>query len=141
MSKMGSHDPFGYLNHKLWSKDRSRIKLPIWPPTIKSKEFPLIIYAQMACHISLERFWQELQIFFKPHLNRRFEQKVMGLQISRSPNFKNFETLDLGVLGQNDIWVQAPWLDIENIIKGKVVASLKCRKLNLGFVTKALVRV
>jgi hypothetical protein len=65
----------------------------------------------------------------------------MGLQISRSPNFKNFETLDLGVLGQNDIWVQAPWLDIENIIKGKVVASLKCRKLNLGFVTKALVRV
>ncbi len=39
----------------------------------------------------------------------------MGLQNCGSPN--------LGVLGQNDIWVQAPWPDIENTIRGKVVAS------------------
>jgi len=49
----------------------------------------------------------------------------MGLQSYRSPNFKNFGTANLGVLGQNDIWVQAPWLGIENIVKGKVVASPK----------------
>jgi len=29
MSKMGSHDPFGYLKHKLWLKEGLRNKLPI----------------------------------------------------------------------------------------------------------------
>jgi len=27
MSEMGSHDPFGYLKHKLWPNERSRVKL------------------------------------------------------------------------------------------------------------------
>ncbi len=29
MSKMGSHDPFGHLKHKLWPKERPRVKLAI----------------------------------------------------------------------------------------------------------------
>jgi hypothetical protein len=29
MSKMGSYDPFGYLKHKLWSKEGPGVKLPI----------------------------------------------------------------------------------------------------------------
>jgi len=29
MSKMGLHDPFEYLKHKLWSKEGPRIKLSI----------------------------------------------------------------------------------------------------------------
>jgi hypothetical protein len=29
MSKMGSHDPFGYLKHKLWPKEGSKVKQPI----------------------------------------------------------------------------------------------------------------
>jgi hypothetical protein len=47
----------------------------------------------------------------------------MGLQSHRSPKFRNFGTFNLGVPRQNDIWMQAPWPSIENIIKGKVVAS------------------
>ncbi len=27
--KMGLHDPFGYLKHKLWPKEGSGVKLPI----------------------------------------------------------------------------------------------------------------
>jgi hypothetical protein len=49
----------------------------------------------------------------------------MGLQSCGSPNFGNFGTHNLGILGQNDIWVQAPWPTIKNTIKGKVVASPK----------------
>jgi hypothetical protein len=30
---MGSHHPFGHLKHKLWSKEKLRIKLTIWLPT------------------------------------------------------------------------------------------------------------
>jgi hypothetical protein len=29
MSKMGSHDPFGHLKHKLWPKERPGVKLAI----------------------------------------------------------------------------------------------------------------
>ncbi len=29
MSKMGSHDPFEHLKHKLWPKERSGVKLAI----------------------------------------------------------------------------------------------------------------
>jgi hypothetical protein len=32
MSEMGSHDPFGHLQHKLWAKERPRVKLVVWLP-------------------------------------------------------------------------------------------------------------
>jgi hypothetical protein len=47
----------------------------------------------------------------------------MGLQSYGSLNFENFGTLNLGILRQNDIWVLALWLGIENTIRRKVVAS------------------
>jgi hypothetical protein len=35
-SKVGSHDPFGQLKHKLWPKEGSGVKFTIWFPTTKS---------------------------------------------------------------------------------------------------------
>jgi hypothetical protein len=78
---------------------------------------------QVMCHILLESFRRVLKLCFRPHLNRRFAQKIIGLQSRGNPNFGNFGTPNLGVSGQNDIWVHASWLDIENTIRGKVVAS------------------
>ncbi len=49
----------------------------------------------------------------------------MGFQSCTNPNFENFETSNLEVLRENDIWVQAPWPGTNNIVKGKVVASPK----------------
>jgi hypothetical protein len=40
MSRMGLHDSFGHLKHKLWPKERLGVKLPIWPLTTKSQESP-----------------------------------------------------------------------------------------------------
>jgi hypothetical protein len=37
ISKMGSHDSFGWLKHKLWAKKGSGVKLAIWLPTTKSR--------------------------------------------------------------------------------------------------------
>jgi hypothetical protein len=79
------------------------------------------------CHISLESSQWGLKIFFGPHLNQRSIQEVMGFQSSRSPNFKNFGIPKLRVSGQNDTWVQTPWLGAKNTIRGKVVASPKSR--------------
>ncbi len=94
----------GYVKHKLWPKEGLGVKLPIWFPTTKNPESPWITCVQVACHISLESSRRRLQLFFILHLNRRSTQKIMGLQSCKSPNFKNFRTPNLGVLGQNDIW-------------------------------------
>jgi len=67
-----------------------------------------------------------IQLCFKPHLNQR-SKKNLGFQSRKSFNFENFGTPNLGVLGQNDIWVHAPWPSTNNTIRGKVVASPKIR--------------
>jgi hypothetical protein len=57
MSKMGLHDPFEYLKHKLWPKEGSGIKVSIWLLTTKSRELPWITYVRVACHIFLGNSW------------------------------------------------------------------------------------
>jgi hypothetical protein len=42
--------------------------------------------------ILLERSRGELQVCFRPHLNWRFEQRVMNFQIPGSPNWDTFRT-------------------------------------------------
>jgi hypothetical protein len=59
---MGSHHPFGHLRHKLWPKERSRVKLTIWFLTIKSWESPWFPCVQVACDILLESSRQGLQV-------------------------------------------------------------------------------
>jgi hypothetical protein len=54
MSEMGSHDPFGHLKHKLWSKERSGVKLTIWLPTTKSWELTQCPCMLVACNTPLE---------------------------------------------------------------------------------------
>jgi hypothetical protein len=114
-------------NTKLWPKERSRVKLTIWLLTTKSWESTWLPYVQVMCHILLESSWQGLQLWFRPHLHRRFLHKVMGPQILGSPNFGNFRTWDfhLGVPKQNAIWMWASWRGTKYTIRGKVVASPK----------------
>ncbi len=47
----------------------------------------------------------------------------MGLQSHGNPNFEIFGSPNLGILGQNDIWVKSPWPSAKNTIREKVVAS------------------
>jgi hypothetical protein len=122
MSKMRSHDPFNYLKYKLWPKERMQVKLPFWLLTIKSTELLWFPCMKVTCHISLESSLWGLQLCLRPHLNRRFTHNVMGLQSCESPNF---ETPNLGVPWQNDIWVLASWPGIKYTIRVKVVASPK----------------
>jgi hypothetical protein len=124
MFKLSLHDPFGFLKHKLWLKERLGIKLPIWLPTIKSRESPQFLCVQVACHILLERFWQGLKLCFRPHFNQRSTHKVMGFKSCESPNlgisrflFESLETkwhLDVGLVARH-----------RKYYKRKVVASPK----------------
>jgi hypothetical protein len=89
MSKMGSHDPFGHLKHKLWPKERPIVKLAIWLLTTKSWESTQFPCVQVTCDISLERSQRKLQLCFEPHLNQRSAHKVIGPQSQGNPNFGN----------------------------------------------------
>jgi hypothetical protein len=47
------------------------------------------------------------------------EKDIMALQNAMSPDFKNIAAPNLGVLGQNDIWMEFPWLITKNTIRGR----------------------
>jgi hypothetical protein len=90
MSKMASHEPFGYLQHKLWSKKGLGVKLLIWLPTTKSQESTQSRYVQVECDTSLESSWEDLQVCFRPHPDRRSELGVMSSQSLGSLNRDSF---------------------------------------------------
>jgi hypothetical protein len=92
MSKMGSHDPFGHLKHKLWPKERSGVKPAIWFPITKSWELTQFPYVQVACDTLLESFRRGLQLRFRLHPNRRSTHKVRALQSCENSNFNAFRT-------------------------------------------------
>jgi len=78
MSKMGSHDPFGHLKHKLWPKKRSGVKLPIWLLTTKSWESTQFPRVQVACDIPLESSRWGLQLFLNLISIRGLNTKLWG---------------------------------------------------------------
>jgi hypothetical protein len=79
------HDPFEHLKHKLWSKERSRVKLPIWLPTTKSQESTRFPRGQATCNIPLKISRQGLQLCFRPHYNRRSAREIIGPQSHGNP--------------------------------------------------------
>jgi hypothetical protein len=89
---MGSHEPFGHMQHKLWQKERSRVKLVIWLLTTKSQESTRSECVQVECNTPLERFWREVQVCLIPYPNWRSEQRVMPSQNCGSPNQDSFDT-------------------------------------------------
>jgi hypothetical protein len=92
MSKMGSHCPFGHWQHKLWPKERPRVKLAVWPPTTKSQGSTRFRCVQVTWDIPLEISQQGLQLCFKPCQNQRSAQEVMRPQSRGSPSCWNFRT-------------------------------------------------
>jgi hypothetical protein len=120
--EMGLHEPFGHLKHKLWPKEGPKVKLTIWLLITKSRKLPWFYYVQVVWDISLERFWQGLQCFFKPHFNQRFAHKVMGPKVTRVP-ILGISGVPFGSLGTK--WHLDASLVAKHIVhcKGKVVFS------------------
>ncbi len=89
---MASHEPFGHLQHKLWVKERSEVKLTVWFPTTKSQELIQFQCVQVEYDTLLESSQGELQVCFRPRPNRRSEGEVMNAQSPGSPNWDSFRT-------------------------------------------------
>jgi hypothetical protein len=89
---MASHWSFGHLQPKLWAKERPGVKLAVWLPTTKSRESTSSQRLQMECDEALESSRGELQLWFRPHSNRRLEPGVVSVQSPRSPTWDSFGT-------------------------------------------------
>jgi len=81
--------PFGHLQHKLWAKEWPIVNLAIWFPITKSQESTWSRCVQGECDTRLESSQGELQLCFRPHPNRRSEQRVMMSQSLGSPRTKS----------------------------------------------------
>jgi hypothetical protein len=92
MSKMASHEPFGHLQQKLWSKEGLGVKLAVWLPTTKSQESTWFRCMQVKCDTPLESSRGELQLWFRPHPNPKLGREVMSIQSPGSPNQDSFGT-------------------------------------------------
>jgi hypothetical protein len=90
---MGLHEPFEHLQHKLWQKERPGVKLAIWLSTTKSRESTQPWCVQVECNTLLKSSQWELQLCFRPHPNRRSEQRVIVLQSCGSPKCGSFGLL------------------------------------------------
>jgi hypothetical protein len=125
MPKMGSHHPFGHLEHKLWPKEWPGVKLAVWLLTTKSWELTRFPCVQATCNIPLESSRQGLQLCFKLHHDWRSEQEVMRPQSRGSPSCYNFRTPTWESRDKMAIWMWSPWRGAEYTIRGKVMASPK----------------
>jgi hypothetical protein len=101
MPKMSSHYPFAYLKHKLWPKEGPKIK-----------------FAKILTKVTT---------FLQSAFQLEVCTQSYGPPKSWESQFKEFQDSNLGVTGQNDIWVLVLWPSIKNTIRGKVVASPKSR--------------
>jgi len=88
----GSHEPFGHLQHKLWSKEGSKVKLAVWLLTIKSQESTRFRCVQVKCDTPLESSRRELQLWLRPHPDPSLGREVMSVQSLESPNRESFGT-------------------------------------------------
>jgi hypothetical protein len=111
MSKMGLHDSFGYLKHKLWQKknQESNCQFDSWPLKIENRPDLLM------CRLRVTHCWKALDEGYN------FNFDLTSIEILHK---KLWGPKFTGVLKQNDIWVQAPWPGTKNTIRGKVVVSL-----------------
>jgi len=66
--------------------------LVVWLPTTKSRESTRFRRLQEECDMALESSQRELQDYFKPHPNPRFEQEVMDTQSPGRPTRDSFGT-------------------------------------------------
>jgi hypothetical protein len=115
MFKIGLHDPFEHLQHKLWQKKKSGVKL-LTPKHKKSRidltpcvqvpcvQVPCVQVpcVQVLCNTLLESLWWELQLCFKLHPNQRFERGVIVSTKLQESKLWQFRNSPLGVLGQKN---------------------------------------
>jgi hypothetical protein len=140
MSKMGSHDPFGHLKHKLWPKEGLEVKLAIWFLTTKSWELTQFPCVQMACDISLEKLLMRAITFLETSSQLEVCMQSYGAPKSQESQHWQFRDFHLGVPGQNIIWMSedSRLQQDSNSQNGSSLGSVKVYSLTLSCTLKSM---
>jgi hypothetical protein len=123
---MGLHDPFGYLKHKLWPKERLGVKSTIWLLTTKSHDSLIPLCVGGVPHIVGKLLTKATTLLETSSQSKVCTQSYGSPKLQKT-QFWEFRDSNLGVPWQNDIWVPILWQGTKYTIRGKVVASPKSR--------------
>jgi hypothetical protein len=121
MFKMGSHDPFGYLKHKLWPKKgrKSNCQFDSWPLKVKNRFILLVCRWHATYHWKIfnEDYNFDLDLTSIGGLNKKlWATKVARVPISRLPTWESRDKMTFGCKAHNQTQI---------ILMKKVVASPK----------------
>jgi hypothetical protein len=130
---MALHWSFGHLSPKLWAKEGSGVKLPVWLPTTKSWESTSYRSPNWECDTSLERSRRGLQVWFRPHYNQTSQSGIMSSQSPGTPpgtisglhfgSPRNLCHLDVAPTGRRRVYYMG---DGGGIPRVRAVVSLVC---------------
>jgi hypothetical protein len=91
---MGLHDSFRHLQHKLWQKKRSGIKVGNLIPDHKKLGIDLTSVHASGMRYATEKLSTKIATLFKPHPDRRSKHEVIAAQSFGNSNLGSFETRD-----------------------------------------------
>jgi hypothetical protein len=125
MSKMASHEPFGHLQHKLWSKEsrESNWQFDSWPLKVGNRPDPSV--CRWSARHTIGKLSRRATRLFQTSSQSELGAKSYERPKSQESKLGQFWDSTLGVPGKNAIWMQVRRWDAENTIWGKVVASPK----------------
>jgi hypothetical protein len=109
MFKMGSHDPFGDLKHKLWPKEGVGNQIANLTPNHQKSGIALISLSASGLSHIVGKISSRAITLLETSLQSEVFKQSYGPPKSRESQFREFRDSNLGVSGQNDIWVLAPW--------------------------------
>jgi hypothetical protein len=130
---MGLHWPFGHLKHKLWPKERSKVKLAIWLRPLKVRNRPNFL----ACKQRATYHWKALKraiTLRQTSLQSEVCARSYAPSKSRESQLLEFRDFHMGVPGQKGHLDVAPMERCRVYYKGegggfpqvRAVVSLVC---------------
>jgi hypothetical protein len=137
MFKMGSYCTFEYLKHKLWPKERSRIKLALSLLSItKSRESTWVLNVQATCDIPLESSQWGLQLYLDLIAIGGLHTKLWAPTVARIPivgisgfplgSFKAKNHLDVALVERRKVYYKGEGGGFPQVRAMVSLVSLNC---------------
>jgi len=120
---MASHEPFGYLQHKLWSKKGLGVKLAVWLPTTKKSGIDPTPVCVGGVQHTVEKLLRRATSLLQTSSQLEVWARSYELPKSWESNPGQFRDSSLGVPRLKAIWMRVQRSNAENTIWVKVVAS------------------
>jgi len=118
---MASHEPFGHLQHKLWSKERVGSQISNLTPDHGKSRIDLTPVCTSGVRHTVWKLLRRATSFLQTSSQSEVWAESYELPKSRKSNPWQFRDSPLGVSRLKVIWMRVWWSNTKNTIWGKVV--------------------